>query len=132
MLRRPSPSIPEERGELGRRGERAAAVWLQARGYKVLRRNFRGTRGGEVDVVCRHGEILAFVEVKTRAHEGETSPSDAVTRRKRDLIRRGAREWLARLDIDEVPVRFDVVEVILTPGKVPGFRLLEDAFGEAD
>lgn len=114
--------------ELGRLGEERAAAYLERRGYKILRRNFRAPRGGEIDIVCRdkkHNELV-FVEVKTRASEAFGRPFDAVDQKKQRLIIRGAMAWLRMLDMPDITFRFDVVEVIdSTP---PEIRVLENAF----
>lgn len=116
------------RGEIGRVGERLAAGWLGTRGRKVLYRNFRGPFRGEVDIVARHGEVLTFVEVKTRTSTAFNRPADAVTRDKQRLIQRGGLEWLRLLGFPKVRVRFDIVEVLLIDGEVPQFHVIENAF----
>src|SRR4051812_47799115 len=63
------PSDP--RHALGRRGEEVAARHLRELGRKVLYRNFRARGGGEIDLVCRHGKVLVFAEVKTRSRRSE-------------------------------------------------------------
>jgi len=124
-LRNPNSSeAPHLR--LGRRGEDRAARHLRRSGYKILRRNFRAPRGGEVDLICRHGKELVFVEVKTRSREDFGRPFDAVDKKKRRLITRGAMQWLRMLDMPDITFRFDVVEVISPPsGEV---RIIENAF----
>ena len=117
------------RGWIGARGEAIAAVWLRARGAKVIYRNFRAPGGGEVDLVARERNVLLFVEVKTRTGEGHGRPLEAVNREKRDLIRRGAREWLRLLGTRQIPWRFDVVEVLLTDGEKPTVNWVRNAFG---
>ena len=113
---------------LGRCGEDLAAGFLRSKGYKILRRNFRGPHGGEVDIVCRdkrHNELV-FVEVKTRSFEGHGRPLDAVDEKKRRLIVRGAMKWLRLLEMPDITFRFDVVEVVM---KVPPeISLVENAF----
>jgi len=104
-----------------------AARFLRKRGYKVLYRNFRATKGGEVDLVCRHRDVLVFVEVKTRRSLLYGSPAEAVTRKKQKLIARGAIAWLQLLHNPEVLFRFDIVEVVVTDGR-PAFHLIADAF----
>lgn len=104
---------------------------LQARGWKLLYRNFRGPRGGEVDIVMRGGEghdLLVFVEVKTRTWKGFGRPLEAVDAKKQELLRRGASAWLRELGRRDIPWRFDVVEVVLTEGKKPEVNLVENAF----
>lgn len=124
-LRNPSSSeAPHLR--LGREGEGIAARHLCRHGYKILRRNFRAPHGGEVDLVCRHGKELVFVEVKTRSSEEFGRPFDAVDQKKRRLIIRGAMKWLRLLGMPDITFRFDVVEVLTgAPGEV---RIIENAF----
>lgn len=122
-------SRPEnEPRELGRWGELQAARYLKQQGYKILYRNFRAKKGGEVDLVCRHGNVLVFVEVKTRSSEWFGRPAAAVDRDKERLIARGALEWLRLLDNPEVIFRFDIVEVIPKGETGSDCRIVEDAF----
>jgi len=104
-----------------------AARRLKRDGYKLLYRNFRSTQGGEIDLVCRHGETLVFVEVKTRSSEDFGRPIDAVDRKKRARIVKGAMSWLRMLDMADIAFRFDVVEVLVAdPHEI---RVIENAFG---
>lgn len=100
--------------QLGREGEQAAARFLRRKGYKILRKNYRRPGGGEVDIVCRdvrHNELV-FIEVKTRSDDAFGRPFDAVDRKKRRLIIRGAMAWLRLLDMPDITFRFDVIEVV--------------------
>jgi putative endonuclease len=115
---------------LGRRGEKLAARYLRQHGRKVLYRNFRAPRGGEVDLVCRDrrtGELV-FTEVKTRRTRDFGAPAHAVDAEKRQLIARGALAWLRLLDWPEVRYRFDIVEVIVPEHGVPEIAIIENAF----
>ena len=114
--------------EIGELGERVAVDFLKAEGRRVLYRNFRAPRGGEVDIVARDGKVLSFVEVKTRTSEDFGRPLDAVDKDKQRLIEQGANEWLRLLGTREVPWRFDVVEVILRDGERPKVHVVRDAF----
>lgn len=114
--------------QIGALGERVAVDFLRAEGRKVLYRNFRGPRGGEVDIVARDGKVLSFVEVKTRTHDGYGRPLDAVDREKEQLIERGANAWLKLLGTRDIPWRFDVVEVILKDGEPPKVHVVRNAF----
>ena len=109
------------------RGEKLAEKHLRRAGYKILYRNFRTKGGGEVDLVCRDGDTLAFVEVKTRSSDEFGRPGDAVNAEKRELIARGARAWMNLLDNADVLARFDVVEVIAGEGR-PAITLHKAAF----
>ncbi|NNC90472.1 MAG: YraN family protein [Akkermansiaceae bacterium] len=114
--------------EIGALGERIAAVYLKGAGRKVLYRNFHAARGGEIDLVARDGEVLSFVEVKTRTNEAFGRPLDAVDREKQRLLKQAADEWLRLLGTREIAWRFDVVEVVLEDGERPKVHLVENAF----
>ena len=114
--------------EIGELGERVAVDFLKSEGRRVLYRNFRAPKGGEVDIVARDGKVLSFVEVKTRTSEDFGRPLNAVDREKELLIERGANAWLRLLGTREIPWRFDVVEVILKEGKLPKVGVVKDVF----
>jgi putative endonuclease len=124
-----APFIAALFSRLGRRGERLAARHLRRNGYKVLYRNFRPRHGGEVDLVCRDiaEGCLVFIEVKTRSSDEFGRPADAVTKDKEALICRGARAWLRMLDRQDIPFRFDIVEVVMTVDG-PRFNIIRGAF----
>lgn len=117
---------------VGREGERLGARFLRREGMKVLHRNFRAKGGGEVDLVCRDGEVLVFVEIKTRTSQAFGRPAEAVSKEKQRLVIRGAVEWLRLLDFPEIAFRFDVVEVTLARGQPPVFGLIQGAFRMPD
>ena len=131
LERRASGLEEDPRRRRGREGERLAARYLRrTHRFKVLYRNYRapGRSGGEVDLVCRDGTMLVFVEVKTRASLAFGRPAEAVNADKEVLIARGARSWLQLLDDPDVRFRFDIVEVLMEPGKPPAVNLIRDAF----
>lgn len=106
----------------GRRGEWLAAVWLMAKGYRIL--GFRlKTPLGEIDVLAQKGEVLAVVEVKLRA-DLETA-LDAVTQRQRDRLRRAAEAVARRRPaLAGAAIRLDLMA--LAPGRLP--RHIADAW----
>lgn len=115
--------------DVGWVGEQLALRYLQKQGCKLLRANFRCPEGGEADLVMRDGTALVFVEVKTRTEVSTVHrPRDAVNRKKRSLIRRASRSWRWLLRTQEVVYRYDILEVLLIPGKVPELLWLKDAF----
>ena len=121
-------SSPPEHLRRGASGERLACRFLRRNGYKILYRNFKGRRGGEIDIVCRDGDTLVFVEVKTRTSEDFGRPLEAVDRQKQRQISRGALAWLRMLDNPDIVFRFDVVEVLLPDEGNPRLELIQDAF----
>ena len=116
----------------GKRGEDLACRFLRRRGYKILYRNFRGRRGGEIDIVCRDRDTLVFVEVKTRADEDFGRPFDTLRHDQRERISVGGLAWLRLLDNPDILFRFDVVEVVLAESAAPRLELIRNAFQLAD
>jgi putative endonuclease len=112
---------------IGTYGERVAAAFLRRHGYRVLTRNFSVT-GGELDLVCRDGEMLVFVEVRTRGSALFGQPAESIDARKEEALRLASRRYLELLDNDEISYRFDVVEVTLKPGVIPACSLLKNVF----
>jgi len=114
--------------EKGRKAEEAAARYLQQHGYDILDRNARGGRG-ELDIVAKIDDILAFVEVK--AHKLRNSSLEAVHRDKCERLRSAALVWLSRHSkYATLQCRFDLI--ILTPRQGifcwPKLEHLEDIF----
>ncbi len=93
---------------LGHAGEEAAATLQLRAGFRLLDRNWRQGRL-ELDMVCRDGAELVFVEVKTRRSEAYGGPAAAVTPAKRRLLTRAAQAWLTAHQAWHSPCRFDVV-----------------------
>lgn len=112
---------PTARAEAGARGEKAAADFLSTRhGFAIVTRNWRSPRDrrDEIDLVCRDGEVLVFVEVKARAEGALVSGFQAVDERKRRALRRAVHAYLGALAQPPRTFRFDVAEVTLS-GRLP-------------
>ena len=120
---------PKTRRELGQIAEDHAARYLASRGYRIRDRNFRLGSGPEVDIVAERKDVLAFVEVKSRSAVDEFSPRNQVTPWKQRQIIRAASLYLQVKERRERIMRFDIVEVYLTPeGRVRKIEVLEGAF----
>jgi len=111
----------------GRLGEAAAKRLLQRKGLKFLTANFKSDRG-EIDLIFRDDDCLAFVEVKTRSSGGWTRPAAAVNARKRRLLTQTALDYLRLLKNPQVKIRFDIVEVLLSDGDIHEVRHLPNTF----
>ena len=92
----------------------------------VLDRN-HATRSGEVDLVCRDGRVLCFVEVRSRAGRGHGAPEETVDRRKALRVVAAATDWARRHGAMDDDIRFDVLAVNGS-GDAPGFELFQGAF----
>ena len=122
-----SKELPEHLRR-GAHGEKLATRFLRSHGYKILYRNFKDRRGGEIDIVCRNGDTLVFVEVKTRRDDEFGRPIEAVDRQKQLRVSKGGLAWLRLLDNPDVVFRFDVVEILWPEEGEPRCELIQDAF----
>jgi putative endonuclease len=117
----------------GRRGEDIAAVYLRLKGYKILERNYRVPQG-EIDLVCRKGDTIVFVEVKRRKTLSRGSPLEAVTTQKISRLSAAGAVYLSRHNGETLNVRFDVVA--LSPSKnifgIPRIQHLSNAFASEE
>ncbi|MCA9074437.1 MAG: YraN family protein [Planctomycetaceae bacterium] len=95
---------------LGDRGERVAAKFLKRKGYRILARQSR-SRIGEIDLIAQDGEVIVFVEVKTRSSANAGHPAEAITFTKRKQLTRAALAWLKRRRLLEHHSRFDVIAI---------------------
>ena len=111
--------------ETGRTGERAAAEHLRQAGYEICDTNWRAGRD-ELDIVALRGEVLHFVEVKTRRAGSLTPPEAAVTPQKFRALTRAAVRYLAATGGQE-EAQFDLAAVDVMPDGRMEVRLVEHA-----
>lgn len=114
------------RTRLGDAGEEAAAELLRGQGYRIVARQHR-CRRGEVDLVAEKGDLLVFVEVRTRATAAFGAPEETVGAAKQRRILAAAQDFLARRRGPERAARFDVVAVLDGPDG-PTLTHYENAF----
>jgi putative endonuclease len=119
--------MTQERLTLGRWGEEEAARYLLAQGMVIVARNLV-TPLGEIDIIARHGRILAFVEVKTRRSKLFGTPQEAVGRTKQRQIIRAAQWYLGDGHGRGLQPRFDVLAV-WREGDNARIEHIADAFG---
>ena len=103
----------DRRHELGKAGEKAAAALLRSLGYEVIGAGFVARRG-EIDLICRRGNELVVVEVKTRSSDEFGTPLEAVGAKKRRALASATAEYRALAEW-RGPIRFAVVGVMVTP-----------------
>ncbi len=127
-----SPLRPlTERQKTGFWGEDVAAAFLKKKGYAIAGRRVRpDARNDEIDIIARKGDVLVFVEVKTRRDERFGRPALAVDLRKRKALCRGAAAFIRRANNPAFTYRFDIIEVVgsRTSPTAPVIRHVEDAF----
>ena len=99
--------------ELGRRGEEAAAQFLEREGMEIIARNFT-CKAGEADIVALDEDALHFIEVKTRKSAAKGFPEEAVTKEKRRRYECIAEMFLREYDGFETRITFDIISIIVT------------------
>jgi putative endonuclease len=124
------PSGADDRGARGREAEDLAAAYLAERGVEVIARNHR-VRRGEVDLVCREGDVLCFVEVRSRTSAAQGGPEETVGPLKARRVVAAATDWAVRNGGLDRAIRFDVVAVTFGDGapRLEHFRGAFDASG---
>lgn len=119
-----------DKQEIGRLGEEEAARLLKKHGYRVVEKNYR-CRYGEIDIIAKDGETLAFVEVKTRGSDLFGTPKCGVDAKKQRHMISASSVYLNEKGLDDADVRFDVVSIMIKDGKYIT-ELIKDAFGAED
>lgn len=120
------------RKQLGDGGERLAASWLVARGYREVTRNWRCAYG-EIDLIVERDGELVFVEVKTRRGDRLGSPEESVTPAKRRRLVSSALMYLTEHDAEQRPYRIDVIAIQLSPtGRLVAVRHYPASIGSEE
>lgn len=133
--RRGSHSSRASHLETGERGEKAAFFFLRRKGFVIVAQRWNdGPLPGDLDLVAWDGDVLCFIEVKTRSSKEVTTASSAVDKDKRRILRKLARQYLRQLPENETrpQTRFDIVTVYELPGRDREIRLIPGAFGWSD
>ena len=102
---------PEARRAQGDAAENRACRHLEGSGFTIVERNYR-TGGGEIDIVARDGDVLVFVEVRSREDADFGTPEESVTPAKRRRIVATARHYLSSVPPSSWrEARFDVIAI---------------------
>ena len=108
------------RVKLGKRGEELAADYLRSVGCGILTSNYR-CPWGEIDLIARDGDELAFVEVRTRRISSYGTPQESITRRKAKHLVAAAQHYLQsyaqEIRQEDLPWRIDLVSITMENGR---------------
>lgn len=113
------------RQTLGRWGETIAARYLTEQGYTIIEHNAR-TSYGELDLIARQGDMLVFVEVKTRASRSLGPPEISVTQTKQAHLLSAAKAYLQERPHLQYDWRIDVIAILRLPGEQPQIEHFEN------
>lgn len=106
---------------IGKAGEDFVAQYLRSKGYIIIKRNWRDSRYGEIDIVAENRECIVFVEVKTRKANSLVSGLEAVDYGKQQRTKNASQSFMRKLRTN-LPPRLDVAEVILVSEKDGNFK----------
>lgn len=112
-------------GSAGRQAEDLAARFLEKKKLRIIARNYR-CRGGEIDLVCRDGKVLVFVEVRLRQSPAFGGAAASVTAIKQRRIILAAQHFLMTNALTNDDCRFDCILMNGTSGN--NIEWLRDAF----
>ena len=112
--------------ELGKWGEDLAASYLERLGYTILERDWKSGHR-DLDIIAREGDIVVFVEVKTRHNRDFTDPEMAVDYQKIRHLQQAANHYIKFRHIDN-DIRFDIITVVGTMDETPSIEHIKDAF----
>ncbi len=114
------------RKPLGKLGEKLALKQLKNNDYQILERNFR-SRYGEIDIIAQEGDVLVFVEVKTRTSRKFGPPEEAITPWKIERIIKTGQEYKNLHPNSPEAMRIDVVAIELSSsGETEKTRLIKN------
>lgn len=110
LLRRPAGQGLAAPGGPGQEAERLGDAYLRSQGLRILARNFR-CKGGEIDLIAEHAQIVVFVEVRLRSHVDFGGAAASITPAKQRRVILAARHWLqtAGRPYSRRPCRFDAL-----------------------
>ncbi len=102
-----------EKKDLGDKGEKIAEEYLREKSYKILDKNFRYSKLGELDLVAQKGNAVIFFEVKTRNKTGlsEFLPEDNITHDKQKKLIKLAQIYLAKCRLNDVSWQIDILAI---------------------
>lgn len=117
-----------DRARLGRWSEKRCERFLKGHGLRTLTRNYR-CKMGELDLVMVDADgSIVFVEVRSRTQDSQVPPEATITSEKRAHISRTARLFLAVNKIEDRPLRFDVITLVLGRSGPPQIQYFPNAF----
>lgn len=110
--------------ELGKWGEDLAADYLQRKGYTIIERDWKSGRR-DLDIVAKNGNVIVFVEVKTRRNSLYGQPEEAVDYRKLQSLQQAINHYIKFRHISQ-EVRFDIISIVGTIGAEPDIQHIQD------
>lgn len=113
--------------EIGNEGEDLACEFLVQKGWEILDRNYYSGHS-EIDIIAKDGIFTVFLEVKMRSSTQFGKPFEQVTETKVEHIFSAAHAWAIQYELQNSPMRFDVIGILSKKGKQPEINHITDAY----
>jgi len=109
----------------GKQGEELAVKYLLNQGYKILERNFRYSRFGEIDIIAMKDSHISFVEVKSRKNSKFGHPLEAISPQKIEKIIMSMRYFLSQTKIPHKTYGIEAISILSDSGTIEHLRKIE-------
>jgi putative endonuclease len=119
--------VNQSKKVIGNEGENLAVNMLTDLNYEIIDRNYRYGKG-EIDIIAKDGDVLVFIEVKTRKNLEFGPPELAITKNKQIQIKKIAQAYLYSNNIFDVDCRIDVIAIFLDRNLPPKINHIKNAF----
>lgn len=110
--------------ELGKWGEDLAADYLQRKGYTIIERDWKSGKR-DLDIIAQDGNVIVFVEVKTRRNRLFGEPEESVDYHKLQNLRQAISHYVKFKHIRQ-EIRFDIISIVGTVGTDPDIQHIQD------
>lgn len=110
--------------KLGKIGEDYAVKYLKGKRYEVIGRNVQVGRG-EIDIIARKGDLIVFIEVKTRKSDEYVGLADSIDEAKEEALITSCEGYLAKNNLDHLDFRIDLIGMVVRNGQVEKFEHVE-------
>jgi putative endonuclease len=110
--------------ELGKWGEDLAADYLQRKGYTIIERDWKSGKR-DLDIIAQDGDVIVFVEVKTRRNRLYGEPEESVDYHKLQNLQQAISHYVKFKHIRQ-EIRFDIISIVGTVGTDPDIQHIQD------
>ena len=110
--------------ELGKWGEDLAADYLQRKGYTIIERDWKSGKR-DLDIIAQDGNVIVFVEVKTRRNRLYGEPEESVDYHKLQNLQQAISHYVKFKHIHQ-EIRFDIISIVGTVGTDPDIQHIQN------
>lgn len=108
-------NIKSNKYSLGKAGEKIACEFILEKGFKILEKNYRFGKSGEIDIIAQKNETIVFVEVKSRSNSTYGGPLYSISNKKKNTIKKVANHYIVSNNLIEnalLEYRYDLITLL--------------------